>query len=90
MECTIIVVYVLNTVEQRRNLWDKLTGISHMPAKSWLVCGDFNLILYHANRLIENPVNFNEIKDFSDCINSLMLSKLPCKGRIPIGKAHCR
>lgn len=45
----------------------------------WLIWGDFNLMLTFQDRLYGNTVTSNEIQDFTNCMQCLNLSELPCK-----------
>ncbi|XP_019239250.1 PREDICTED: uncharacterized protein LOC109219260 [Nicotiana attenuata] len=74
------VVYGFNTVEERRSLWSSLEDIAQSTNCPWLVCGDFNAMLVTADRQSSHPVTFNEVKDFSECINSTLSNELQWKG----------
>ncbi|XP_075103625.1 uncharacterized protein LOC142178198 [Nicotiana tabacum] len=80
VDCLVIVVYGFNTIEQRKTLWTQLNTLASRINKPWLICGDFNAILYPQDRLYGVPVTFTEIKNFADCYHNLSLSKIPWKG----------
>ncbi|XP_059302033.1 uncharacterized protein LOC132053962 [Lycium ferocissimum] len=67
-------------MERRRTLWDPLHNLAQSVNQPWLICGDFNAILYPNDRLMGNPITLAEIQDFSDCMHTLSLSKLPWNG----------
>ncbi|XP_059277758.1 uncharacterized protein LOC132031905 [Lycium ferocissimum] len=46
----------------------------------WLICGDFNALLYSQDRLYGNPVQFTEVKEFNDCMQDLSLTELNWRG----------
>lgn len=48
--------------------------------KPWLICGDFNAMLYPQDKMSESPVLWAEIKDFSDCYHNLLVNELPRNG----------
>nr|XP_016462019.1 PREDICTED: uncharacterized protein LOC107785271 [Nicotiana tabacum] len=79
-ESYLTLVYGFNTVDQRKELWTSLADISAHTNKSWLIDGDFNAMLYTQDMMYGNSVTLNEIVDFSDCIDNLLLNELPWKG----------
>ncbi|XP_019234714.1 PREDICTED: uncharacterized protein LOC109215148 [Nicotiana attenuata] len=79
-QCVLTIVYGFNTVEERKSLWTSLQDISRSTNCPWLVCGDFNAMLITTDRRSCHPVTFSEVKDFADCINSILLSELQWKG----------
>lgn len=46
-------------------------------AEPWLIKGDFNAILTLDDRLIGNPVQESETRDFNECITQYNLVELP-------------
>ncbi|XP_060212045.1 uncharacterized protein LOC132639621 [Lycium barbarum] len=79
-EWLLTIVYAYNTIEQRKELWETLKEISQTCNKPWLVCGDFNNVLYTQDRIYGNPVTDAEIRDFTDCIQDVGITELPWKG----------
>lgn len=80
MECHLTAIYGFNIVEARRALWDKLRVLSQGINNPWILGGDFNGLLCPQDRISRNPVQFEDIKDFSKCIPDLFLNELPWKG----------
>lgn len=73
-------VYGYNTIEQRKTLWEQLQSIAPQITKPWLICGDFNTMLYLQDRMSESYVLWAEIKDFSDCYHNLLVNELLWNG----------
>nr|XP_016513402.1 PREDICTED: uncharacterized protein LOC107830381 [Nicotiana tabacum] len=74
------VVYVFNTREERRSLWQYLESMSGEIKQPWLVTGDFNSILQADDRIGGLSVTMGEVVDFQECIGSCELMELPCGG----------
>ncbi|XP_070057680.1 uncharacterized protein [Nicotiana tomentosiformis] len=80
IEYEMTIVYGYNTVEQRRDLWQQLNSLSQTITKPWIILGDFNSISSPQDRLKGATVTSYEIKDFTECIQQLMLNELTWKG----------
>lgn len=70
------IVYGYSTIEQRKLLWHNLTEAAQGISKPWLIAGDFNSILYTQDRLHGCTINIAEIRDYTNCIQVLGLTKL--------------
>ena len=57
----VTIVYGLNTVEQRKSLWQEMKILSQSVTQPWLIAGDFNAILSTKDRLNGGPVTNTEI-----------------------------
>ncbi|KAH0744663.1 hypothetical protein KY290_032656 [Solanum tuberosum] len=79
MNCHITVVYGYNTGDKRKELWTNLRDLAIGMTAPWLICGDFNALLYPEDRLYDNPVQPIEIADFSNCLHDLSLNELSWK-----------
>ncbi|XP_059310773.1 uncharacterized protein LOC132062160 [Lycium ferocissimum] len=66
--------------ELRKTLWQSLRDIAQGISTPWMIAGDFNALLYAQDRLLGNPVQYAEIKDFSGCITDLLLNELHWRG----------
>lgn len=55
------IVYGLNTIEQRKVLWDQLLSCSTISP--WHVGGDFNTMFAMDNKLGGNPVCYSDLED---------------------------
>ncbi|XP_070054867.1 uncharacterized protein [Nicotiana tomentosiformis] len=77
VDCEITTIYGYNTLEQRKQLWKTVKELSVRITKPWLLCGDFNDVLYPNDRLLGNPISYIEIQEFADCVTLLSLSELP-------------
>lgn len=59
----------MNDVLGSRELWSDLIGGIGVSFDRWIVYGDFNVVLNCDERWSKSGLNFNEIKEFSDCVN---------------------
>ncbi|XP_059315534.1 uncharacterized protein LOC132066189 [Lycium ferocissimum] len=80
MECDMTIIYGYNTIEQRKELWDQLSRLSTQCSKPWILWGDFNTILYTQDRVYGAAISNAKIRDFSDCVQNLMVTELPWQG----------
>ncbi|XP_075504007.1 uncharacterized protein LOC142541345 [Primulina tabacum] len=69
-------VYGLNTICQRRLLWNDLISFGTTCREPWMLLGDFNNVLSQEEKLGGLKVKNYETKDFDECINSVDLSDL--------------
>ncbi|XP_074299518.1 uncharacterized protein LOC141630636 [Silene latifolia] len=72
-------VYAFNDIQAREELWAQLVDFSVHIKDPWLVCGDFNCVLSHAERLVGNSSD-KEIDDFQGCLTSCGLVDSPTRG----------
>lgn len=61
-----------NTLE-RLELWEELEEISKEVHQTWIVGGDFNVILNKEEKLGGLDVTFDEIIDFAKCVNNCIV-----------------
>ncbi|XP_060212233.1 uncharacterized protein LOC132639857 [Lycium barbarum] len=80
IDCHLTVIYGLNTIDQRKTLWGQLKDIAQGINTPWIICGDFNALLYPQDRLSNIPVQFADTRDFADCLQDIHLNELPWKG----------
>ncbi|XP_070022230.1 uncharacterized protein [Nicotiana sylvestris] len=78
--CVVTVIYGYNTCEQRKYLWGTLKELAQGINMPWLIVGDFNAVLYPQDKLFGNPVQYVEIKDFTDYIHDLLLNEVKWPG----------
>ncbi|XP_070015991.1 uncharacterized protein [Nicotiana sylvestris] len=76
IDCVVTTIYGYNTIEQRKQLWSGLKSIAAGNTKPWLLCGDFNAVLYINDRLMGNPITYTEVRDFAYCVATLTLNEL--------------
>ncbi|KAG5583273.1 hypothetical protein H5410_053900 [Solanum commersonii] len=79
-ECMLTVIYGYNTGEQRKPLWNALKALGPGNNIPWIISGDFNALLNTQDRISGAPVQYAEIKDFSRCMENLLLNELTWKG----------
>ena len=73
-------MYGYNQAEARQPLWEALIDITQNMDEAWCVLGDFNSILYPADRMGETEVKDFEIRLFANCIDLCDLQELRCQG----------
>ncbi|XP_075092061.1 uncharacterized protein LOC142172176 [Nicotiana tabacum] len=71
------VVYVFNTKEERRPLWNYLEAVGVNVSQPWIIMGDFNVVLHMDNRIGGNPVSMAEVKEFHECVENCGLLEFP-------------
>ncbi|RAL42418.1 hypothetical protein DM860_017598 [Cuscuta australis] len=71
-------IYAHNDPHKRKELWDKLNKLSSSTA--WCIMGDFNTVLHLDERIGGNPVSWEEIKEFQQCLSRCGLEDLPYEG----------
>lgn len=57
-----------------------MTDIAYGISQAWIIWGNFNALLHSQDRLFRNPVVYSEIKEFSECVQELLLNKLNWMG----------
>ena len=72
-------VYGLNANNERRLMWDELSGINHWWEVPWCVGGDFNVIRFPSERLGATGYS-SAMFDFSDFISLHGLVDMPLEG----------
>ncbi|WMV45671.1 hypothetical protein MTR67_039056, partial [Solanum verrucosum] len=58
------VVYGLHTVADRRKLWEQLRSIHNNQQTPWVAMGDYNTFHRGEDRMVGDPVQDAEIRDF--------------------------
>lgn len=59
-----IIIYGLNTVAERKALWNHLKMIHTTVKEPWLILSDFNVVLSAGDRINGNPIHINETVGF--------------------------
>lgn len=77
---SILSVYGLHTVQDRKELWHDLLGKSNSMTSPWLIMGDFNAILHIEDRVVGSTVQANEISDFAEFMQIVCMMKLKAVG----------
>ncbi|KAK4718398.1 hypothetical protein R3W88_016736 [Solanum pinnatisectum] len=73
-------VYVFNSREDRKELWESLLIQSRRCSKPWMVLGCFNSILKANDRIGGNHESWSEIVDFNECVTNCGLLEFPTQG----------
>ncbi|XP_043697429.1 uncharacterized protein LOC122648258, partial [Telopea speciosissima] len=76
--CT--VVYALNSVVARKELWEDVGAISSAIINPWAVLGDFNVIRSNSEKIGGYPVRIEAMDDFNSFIDGAGLLDLKWKG----------
>ena len=76
----ISVVYAYNDGESRKTLWNDLYNHSRSIREPWLVMGDFNCVLKIEERVSNCEPNWNDVKDFNECLNEAGLTDTASTG----------
>ncbi|XP_074278139.1 uncharacterized protein LOC141601737 [Silene latifolia] len=72
-------VYAFNALNDRLPLWEQLRKFAGFVNEPWMVCGDFNCVLSHAERL-GGESSDAEIDDFQRCLDQCGLVDSPALG----------
>ncbi|XP_043687595.1 uncharacterized protein LOC122638812 [Telopea speciosissima] len=76
--CT--VVYALNSVVARKELWEDVGAIASAIINPWAVLGDFNVIRSNNEKIGGDPVRIEAMDDFNSFIDGAGLLDLKWKG----------
>lgn len=76
----LLAVYALNTIEQRKLLWDFLGRNIPQCQGHVLIGEDFNVVLSTDDRFQGNPVSAMDIEDFQKCILENELQEVRAEG----------
>ncbi|XP_074300815.1 uncharacterized protein LOC141632139 [Silene latifolia] len=72
-------VYAFNDLQARGPLWEQLINFASVVDGAWAVCGDFNCVLSHSERLGGSSTDA-EIDAFQGCLTSCGLVDSPAMG----------
>lgn len=70
------VVYARCSAIERLQLWEDLEFLSSQIKQPWIVGGYFNVILKSEEKWGGLPITYEEVADFSQCINNCSLVDL--------------
>lgn len=56
-----------------------MQGLATTITTTWLIYGDFNVVIYPQDKLLGNPITYAETQDFTNCIQVLQISELSWK-----------
>ncbi|XP_060182313.1 uncharacterized protein LOC132611975 [Lycium barbarum] len=73
-------VYSKCSASERLELWEDIYHLSNTLSCSWLIGGDFNVVLNDEEKIGGNPIQPQDIEDFAFCINSCDLEEVNFKG----------
>ncbi|XP_049359160.1 uncharacterized protein LOC125823817 [Solanum verrucosum] len=79
-EICVTAVYARCNALDRLELWDELENISINSDISWIVGGDFNVVLDASEKLGGLPVTNIETVDFAHCVNVCALNEIKYTG----------
>lgn len=71
--------YGFNSLVTRKSLWNILVNNEQGVNKPWILGGDFTAVLHPSDKL-GAPIIATELKEFSECFQSLHLNELAWKG----------
>ncbi|KAK2370109.1 hypothetical protein QL285_083191 [Trifolium repens] len=74
------VVYALNQLAHRRNLWKELEDLHHQQQGPWCLMGDFNNVLKAADRIGGKIVHESEYCDMASMMDKVGLSEMDSLG----------
>ncbi|XP_074278025.1 uncharacterized protein LOC141601629 [Silene latifolia] len=74
-------VYAYNDINGRHELWNQLDNFANNGVEPWLVCGDFNCVLAHSERLGGSSSDA-EIAEFQQCLTKCELVDSPAMGSL--------
>ncbi|KAH0712012.1 hypothetical protein KY289_007971 [Solanum tuberosum] len=80
MEVLITTVYARCDSLERLELWEELELVAEDNTLSWLVGGDFNVILNDEEKRGGLDFTQSEALDFSQCVNNCALTELKYTG----------
>ncbi|KAF7830694.1 reverse transcriptase [Senna tora] len=69
-------IYASPDLVRRKYVWQNLTKIAEACNLPWVVCGDFNEVLYPEEKWGGNPASFNRIREFKSCVEKCGLTNL--------------
>ncbi|KAK1278352.1 hypothetical protein QJS04_geneDACA014815 [Acorus gramineus] len=65
-------VYASNSPSDRILLWNHLIRISdHL--EPWLICGDFNEVIFNHEKVGGRPINSRRVRKFNECLEACSL-----------------
>ncbi|XP_059292741.1 uncharacterized protein LOC132046197 [Lycium ferocissimum] len=73
-------VYAKCSASERLELWEDIYHLSNTLCCSWLIGGNFNVVLNDEEKIGGNPIQPQDIEDFAFCINSCDLEEVNFKG----------
>ncbi|XP_060210587.1 uncharacterized protein LOC132637527 [Lycium barbarum] len=73
-------VYAKCSASDRIELWEDIYHLSNTLSCSWLIGGDFTVVLNDEEKIGGNPIQPQDIEDFAFCINSCELEEVNFKG----------
>lgn len=73
-------VYAKCDVLERVDLWNNIYNLSNNMRHTWLVGGNFNVILNEEEKIDGLPIHSPEYEDFAFCLNSCELFDIHFKG----------
>lgn len=57
------VVYAMNIIDRRRNLWEDISNIAKNDEEPWCIIGDYNNVLRRRDKIGDRMVIVNEYMD---------------------------
>ncbi|XP_019241257.1 PREDICTED: uncharacterized protein LOC109221251 [Nicotiana attenuata] len=80
IRCAMTVVYGYNSLEKRKEMWQKLQSLAQTINYPWLLWGDFNAIISTQDRVSKVAPTQADIQDFANFCSDTMLIEIPWRG----------
>ncbi|XP_075079729.1 uncharacterized protein LOC142164962 [Nicotiana tabacum] len=74
------VVYGYNSLEKRKEIWQKLKNLSQTINQPWLLWGDFNAIISTQDRVSKVAPTQVYVQDFASFCSDTIMSEIPWRG----------
>ncbi|XP_075107144.1 uncharacterized protein LOC142180116 [Nicotiana tabacum] len=81
-ELYVTLVYAKCDAIERIDLWDSMYHLASDMESSWLIGGDFNVILSEEEKYRGRPVYLRKVEDFAHCVDTCALYDLGFKGSL--------
>lgn len=71
-------LYGWSKAGQKWKTWELIRGLGGSPSMPWLLAGDFNEVLFKAEKNRGNACDFSSISDFKNALEESRLKDLGC------------
>lgn len=78
--CWLTAIYASNQTEERKKLWDDISGMAGSCANEWCLIGDFNNVLSVEDRIGCAPVQIQEFQDLRTMMENVGLFECQMRG----------
>ncbi|XP_026428869.1 uncharacterized protein LOC113324795 [Papaver somniferum] len=73
-------LYGDNNIIVRRSMWEDIVNFNQFNSKPWIILGDYNFILYSAEKTGGADIRPSHYQDLSNCVQDENLLDLPYSG----------